>query len=588
MPHINPVRKQEYGIWVYDYDGENVAEAKATKNYQNYGCLYDWTSAMDIDPKYLVGPWEGDSINRQGLCPPGWHLPSDKEYKILEKYLGMPESAINDTYRRPSNYFSGIYNSLPPIGSILKSSNGWLSDGSGKDSLGFTALPGGMRTENDRGYQIYENLGYTAYFWTSNLADSIIEIENGTKNAAWIRMLTGRPSRVININSLDRLSDVERKTGLSVRCLKNQTYEKPGSTKQISPINSQPMVIGEPATWHHPIIDTIIDKGIGAFTPIIIDNVLMAHGNDSCIHGYDSKYLQEKWKVQVSGKRTDPGFAFPNGDEVIYIIGNSVTSINYMTGDVGWKFNTNNRYTVGCADSMNIYLCGYGPRRKDQKDTLVCLEKRSGAIKWQQQINTTLMSFPNTNGQIILYNSKPAVGVNLIAFDCNNGNEKWQFSTKGPINLSDPIIFKEFCITNGGDSYIYVVDINSGNPIKRFFINSSLIFGDPIVHDSIIYIGAQNQSLYAFDLSSGTEKWRFQYTSPPMDGFNETSVIIDDFIISGTAVGTIYCLNKKSGQPVWKAKIDGAGYFHPIVNEKKLYLSTADGTLIRIDPYNYK
>lgn len=61
MPHVNPPMKQEWGIWVYDYDGEDVAEAKATENYQNYGCLDDWAMAMDIDPKYLEEPWNGDS-----------------------------------------------------------------------------------------------------------------------------------------------------------------------------------------------------------------------------------------------------------------------------------------------------------------------------------------------------------------------------------------------------------------------------------------------------------------------------------------------------------------------------------------------
>ena len=59
--------------YVYDYNGTDVATAKATTNYQTYGVLYNWTAATTA-------------------CPAGWHLPSDEEFKTLEKYLGMSQA----------------------------------------------------------------------------------------------------------------------------------------------------------------------------------------------------------------------------------------------------------------------------------------------------------------------------------------------------------------------------------------------------------------------------------------------------------------------------------------------------------------
>jgi CubicO group peptidase (beta-lactamase class C family) len=58
------------GIWVYNYLGNNTAEAKKTQEYKKYGCLYDYKTA-------------------QCVCPYGWHLPTDEEWMQLEIYLGM-------------------------------------------------------------------------------------------------------------------------------------------------------------------------------------------------------------------------------------------------------------------------------------------------------------------------------------------------------------------------------------------------------------------------------------------------------------------------------------------------------------------
>lgn len=54
----------------YDNDEFNCTD-------QNRGALYTWEAAMDGD----------NDENAQGLCPDGWHLPSDKRWLILETYF---------------------------------------------------------------------------------------------------------------------------------------------------------------------------------------------------------------------------------------------------------------------------------------------------------------------------------------------------------------------------------------------------------------------------------------------------------------------------------------------------------------------
>ena len=51
-----------------------------------YGRLYPWTVAMNLDLAYnKLNATYDDKIKgtHQGICPEGWHLPSEKEWKEM-------------------------------------------------------------------------------------------------------------------------------------------------------------------------------------------------------------------------------------------------------------------------------------------------------------------------------------------------------------------------------------------------------------------------------------------------------------------------------------------------------------------------
>ena len=135
--------------YVNGYNGNNVAEAKSTDNYRTYGVLYNWNAA---------------NIS----CPKGWHLPSDEEWKILEKHLGMSSSDADDTWWRSSG----------DVGIKLKSISGWKYDLNGDNSSGFKALPGGNRAPKG----LVLMVGYGASFWSSS--------EIGLSHEGWCRELS--------------------------------------------------------------------------------------------------------------------------------------------------------------------------------------------------------------------------------------------------------------------------------------------------------------------------------------------------------------------------------------------------------------
>jgi uncharacterized protein (TIGR02145 family) len=62
-------------------------------NCNIYGGLYTWREMMDLPNTCETTSCAAQiSSNHQGICPPGWHVPTDEEYKTLEMELGMTQT----------------------------------------------------------------------------------------------------------------------------------------------------------------------------------------------------------------------------------------------------------------------------------------------------------------------------------------------------------------------------------------------------------------------------------------------------------------------------------------------------------------
>jgi uncharacterized protein (TIGR02145 family) len=152
-----------------------------------YGALYQWNELMQYTTQESV----------QGICPPGWHVPSDNEWKILEGAVDSQFGIGNPEWDKEAairGYDAGLK---------LKSSYGWITN-NGTDSFGFSCLPAGHRDEltNFVGVRISSIFGSST--WVANFGDM----------DTWARSLIGRKSYIGHgKNSLE--------TGYSVRCLKD-------------------------------------------------------------------------------------------------------------------------------------------------------------------------------------------------------------------------------------------------------------------------------------------------------------------------------------------------------------------------------
>ena len=158
-----------------------------TLNCQVTGRLYSWAAAIDsvglaeneaLDCGYGKRCFWPDTI--YGICPPGWHLPKEKEWKDLFNAVGG----------------EGI------AGFVLKSQNGWYLHGCGADSVGFGALPAGRKFVDD----VFDYDGLIAYFWSAS--------EKNEDYALFMGLAYDFYERAV-------LYELKKTYGFSVRCLKN-------------------------------------------------------------------------------------------------------------------------------------------------------------------------------------------------------------------------------------------------------------------------------------------------------------------------------------------------------------------------------
>ncbi len=153
-------------------------------NCNQYGAFYTWDEMMNYS----------NLESQQGICPEGWHLPSDAEWKALE---GFADSQFPQG--DPEWDLAGWRGA--DAGLNLKSENSWMQSGNGSNLQGFNALPAGYREFNGGYFRINEG----AYFWSSTEDDA---------EHAWRRGLYHTKGEVHRWN-------YEKSAGRSVRCLKD-------------------------------------------------------------------------------------------------------------------------------------------------------------------------------------------------------------------------------------------------------------------------------------------------------------------------------------------------------------------------------
>jgi len=143
----------------------------SSDNGETYGALYTWAAAMK-------GAESNDNIPSgvQGVCPDGWHLPSDAEWKQLEISVGMSEDVLDNIGGRGSNEGSKLG------GKADLWNEGDLKKDAAFGSSGFEVIPGGKRA-----FAVFIYLGELSFFWSATEDDDFEALHrNLNSGTTWV------------------------------------------------------------------------------------------------------------------------------------------------------------------------------------------------------------------------------------------------------------------------------------------------------------------------------------------------------------------------------------------------------------------
>ncbi len=150
---------------------EKYCYDNSESNCDTYGGLYKWDEMMQY----------ASDDGTQGICPEGWHLPTDTEWMMLEVEVGMSYEEATSTGMRGTDE-----------GDKLKQGG----------SSGFDALLGGYRNGGGN----FSSLGSYSTFYTAT--------QGIQSNMAWSRYLFNDNGQILR-------SGQDKSFSFSVRCLKD-------------------------------------------------------------------------------------------------------------------------------------------------------------------------------------------------------------------------------------------------------------------------------------------------------------------------------------------------------------------------------
>ena len=269
-----------------------------------------------------------------------------------------------------------------------------------------------------------------------------------------------------------------------------------------------------------------------AATPAVARGTVYTGSYDGKFYALEAKTGAMKWKFATEGERrfeaknlhgmlpknqtiaddfdiflSSPVVAngavyFGSGDGNIY-------ALNAATGDLRWKFKTNDVVHASPAFANGVLFCG------SWDSYFYALDAATGKEKWRFHGGED----PQIHNQVG-FQSSPAVvdGVvytgcrdsNLYALDAATGKEKWRFFNDLSWVITSPAVTQGKVFFGTSDSSLYQeAEAATGKSILKKDAKA-YVFSSPTIVNDVALVGVLNGTLQARDVNTGEVLWEFQ------------------------------------------------------------------------------
>jgi outer membrane protein assembly factor BamB len=225
------------------------------------------------------------------------------------------------------------------------------------------------------------------------------------------------------------------------------------------------------------------------------------------------------------------------------------------------------------------------------KGAVEALELKSGRRLWSQNLKAPLAGGPAAGAGLVVVGSSKG---EVIALSQTNGKVSWRVRINAEV-LSAPAIDETLVVVRGVDGHLHGLSAKDGSElwlaeeqVPRLSLRGT---SPPLLSGDLAIAGFDNGRVAAFTHANGTTAW--DTAVGQSHGSTELARLIDidapvvvdgDDLFAVAYQGRVARLARETGQVIWAR--DMSSYRGLAVDDSAVYVSTADGDLVRLDRKN--
>ncbi len=141
----------------------------------------------------------------------------------------------------------------------------------------------------------------------------------------------------------------------------------------------------------------------------------------------------------------------------------------------------------------------------------------------------------------------------LLALD-ESGAVFWRWQGEAQYYAAPVVANRQVIVVAGGKTLLVISPEQDGDEAKRVALPVTASLFAPLVHENVAYIPCRGPELLAVELE-GDVRWHFQYQGGRRDWLDKTPVISGSHIFAASSQGTVYALDRASGNLDWKTAV---------------------------------
>lgn len=199
-------------------------------------------------------------------------------------------------------------------------------------------------------------------------------------------------------------------------------------------------------------------------------------------------------------------------------------------------------------------------------DRAVCFNIVSGKIVWQHKLDDP-QGAPIIEGDEVLVSASDG---KVFCLNRWTGDSVWVYASKRAIYAtvsanSEIVVFG----TDSGE--IVALDRTKGEQLWSYAAGGA-IYAQALI-EGLVYCGSADGTMYAIEPKTGELVWKFETTNQ----IHTTPVLVEDRVVFGSDDNTVYCLNAADGGVLWKYETSGIVHASPIAIGRTFVIANSAG-----------